>query len=40
MDDKKFVVPEAEIQIFVSEDIITLSGNEEAEWYDGTVENW
>ena len=44
MNDKKkkkeFVKPEAEIVDFANDDIITLSSQTEAEWYDGTTEYW
>lgn len=38
MDDKKkkkYVIPEAEILDFANDDIITLSGDDEASWGDG-----
>ena len=38
MDDKKkkkYVIPEAEILDFANDDIITLSGDETAEWGEG-----
>lgn len=42
MDDKKFVMPEAEIVDFVAEDIITksLTDGGEADWDNGFGEDY
>ena len=43
MDDKKkkkYVIPEAEILDFANDDIITLSGDDTAEWGSGDGEWW
>lgn len=40
MDDKKFVVPEAEILDFAAEDIITESAGVNGWEYDDNVEVW
>lgn len=40
MDDKKFVMPEAEIVSYSDEDIITLSNYGLAGWDDGEQEDF